>query len=188
MIKKIFLSIIIALWLIFSLTLTIIDIHNRNMTAKDRLPYLTQILKGTFYNEQVWDKNTCYTNQADKFIVTGPYIPLAPGKYQVQFYFKGQAKIFVDVVSQKAQQFYTSQELLVNSPEQFSQYEMNFSVGEPEPFWAKDIEFRVFSQDNNKICLEKIVLITQQRNYFQMFKPLINFFKKLDSPKISWRL
>lgn len=190
MIKKIFLSIIITLWLIFSLTLTIIDIHNRNMTAKDRLPYLTQILKGTFYQKQQWIKNTCYNDQgqANKFIVAGPYIPLSPGQYQVQFYFKGQAKIFVDVVSQKAQQFYTSQELLINSPEQFSQYEMNFSVGEPEPFWAKDMEFRVLSKDGRNICLKKIVLITQQRNYLKMFKPLVNFFGKLDSQKISWRL
>lgn len=186
--RKILLSIIITLWLVFSLILTIIDIHNRNLTEKDRLPSLTQILKGTFYNEQEWDKNTCYINQADKFIVAGPYIPLSPGKYQVQYYLKGQAEIFIDVVSKKSTQFYASKELSVNSLEQFSQYELNFFVGEPEPFWAKDMEFRVLSKDGRNICLDKIVLVTKQRNYFTMLKPLVNFFIKLDSQKISWRL
>lgn len=186
MTKNIIISIILTFWLIFALTLCAIDLYNRNLSSESRIPTFSEIKESLHKQNEEWNKNVCITPSKDRYFVNGPYTLLTPGEYQIQFDLMGKSNLFTDVSYEKGKKIIYSTDFVLDSPDKYTTYNFDFKVDN----WimsANNAEFRILSQDGQNVCINKITLITKQKNFIKLLDNLPKNLYKLFMWENKWR-
>ena len=185
-IVKIIFSFIVTIWFLFAFLLSFINMYNSNLYHEYNIPSFTQMYKSLTAKSQTWSKNVCENDINNRFIVNGPYIPLLPGKYTVEYHLKGEGKVFVDIVSKKGSIVYNSTDLVLDN--NYKNYNLNFEFGLDKAVFVKEMEFRVMGIDAKEVCIDKITLTANERKPFNFLKAFLNFFVDIKERSKLWRL